>query len=135
MQRIFANAKQSAAIAQSVEHFIRNEKVVGSSPTRGSKIKAIYGNYGFWSWLRYWHLDSADFVMLMDKGYYDYDYNADYSKRREKLRQLRPKSNAELQETLTRMGFGNIMAKDTPLSPAEIQAVVMAEEKKKGAAL
>ncbi len=26
----------SAAIAQLVEHFIRNEKVVGSSPTRGS---------------------------------------------------------------------------------------------------
>ena len=25
-----------AAIAQLVEHFIRNEKVVGSSPTRGS---------------------------------------------------------------------------------------------------
>lgn len=74
-------------------------------------------------------------LMLMDKGYYDYDYNADYSKRREKLRQLRPKSNAELQEKLTRMGFGNIMAKDTPLSPAEIQAVVMAEEKKKRAAL
>ncbi len=29
----------SAAIAQSVEHFIRNEKVVGSSPTRGSRLK------------------------------------------------------------------------------------------------
>ena len=28
----------SAAIAQLVEHFIRNEKVVGSSPTRGSNI-------------------------------------------------------------------------------------------------
>ena len=28
-----------AAIAQLVEHFIRNEKVVGSSPTRGSKSK------------------------------------------------------------------------------------------------
>ena len=27
----------SAAIAQLVEHFIRNEKVVGSSPTRGSR--------------------------------------------------------------------------------------------------
>ena len=27
---------QNAAIAQLVEHFIRNEKVVGSSPTRGS---------------------------------------------------------------------------------------------------
>ena len=26
-----------AAIAQSVEHFIRNEKVLGSSPSRGSK--------------------------------------------------------------------------------------------------
>ncbi len=36
----FAPAKQntlaSAAIAQSVEHFIRNEKVAGSSPARGS---------------------------------------------------------------------------------------------------
>ena len=29
--------KTKAAIAQLVEHFIRNEKVVGSSPTRGSK--------------------------------------------------------------------------------------------------
>ena len=28
--------KIDAAIAQLVEHFIRNEKVVGSSPTRGS---------------------------------------------------------------------------------------------------
>lgn len=29
-----------------------------------------------WSWLRYWYLDSADFIalMLFDKGYYDYDY-------------------------------------------------------------
>lgn len=73
--------------------------------------------------------------MLMDKGYYDYDYNADHSKRREKLRQLRPKSNTELQEKLTRMGFGNIMAKDTPLSPAELQSEVMREEEKKRAVL
>ncbi len=29
-------ANHPAAIAQLVEHFIRNEKVVGSSPTRGS---------------------------------------------------------------------------------------------------
>lgn len=44
------------------------------SSTGNEKIKAVYGNYGFWSWLRYWHLDGADFVllMLMDKGYYDY---------------------------------------------------------------
>lgn len=32
----FAPQINQAAIAQSVEHFIRNEKVVGSSPTRGS---------------------------------------------------------------------------------------------------
>ena len=31
----------SAAIAQLVEHFIRNEKVVGSSPTRGSVFKRL----------------------------------------------------------------------------------------------
>ena len=30
---------ESAAIAQLVEHFIRNEKVVGSSPTRGSRVE------------------------------------------------------------------------------------------------
>ena len=32
---------KSAAIAQLVEHFIRNEKVVGSSPTRGSICKRL----------------------------------------------------------------------------------------------
>lgn len=31
----------SAAIAQLVEHFIRNEKVVGSSPTRGSNVNNL----------------------------------------------------------------------------------------------
>ena len=35
---------QLAAIAQLVEHFIRNEKVVGSSPTRGSKLKQLKTN-------------------------------------------------------------------------------------------
>ena len=34
------------------------------SSTDNEKIKAIYGNYGFWSWLRYWHLDSADFLWI-----------------------------------------------------------------------
>ncbi len=32
---------KQAAIAQLVEHFIRNEKVVGSSPTRGSEDKRL----------------------------------------------------------------------------------------------
>ena len=44
-----------------------------SEATDNEKIKAIYGNYGFWSWLRYWWLDTENYVtfMLMDKGYYD----------------------------------------------------------------
>lgn len=39
---------------------------------------AIYGSYGLWPWLRYWFLDSENYVafMLLDKGYYDYDYEA-----------------------------------------------------------
>ena len=37
-RKFFRNfAPDNAAIAQLVEHFIRNEKVVGSSPTRGSQ--------------------------------------------------------------------------------------------------
>ena len=32
---------KSAAIAQSVEHFIRNEKVMGSSPIRGSGKEGV----------------------------------------------------------------------------------------------
>ena len=46
MDEVFVNWKKirnfapdNAAIAQLVEHFIRNEKVVGSSPTRGSNIQ------------------------------------------------------------------------------------------------
>ena len=31
----------SAAIAQLVEHFIRNEKVMGSSPIRGSNRRCV----------------------------------------------------------------------------------------------
>ena len=40
---VFASPAPNAAIAQLVEHFIRNEKVVGSSPTRGSQ-KSIAGS-------------------------------------------------------------------------------------------
>lgn len=40
------------------------------------KIVQAYGTYNFWSWLRYWYLDSASFVLMLivDKGYYDYDF-------------------------------------------------------------
>lgn len=40
------------------------------------RIKYVYGNYNFWSWLRYWYLDSCNLVsmIMVDKGYFDYDY-------------------------------------------------------------
>jgi hypothetical protein len=36
----------------------------------------VYGNYCWWSWFRYFYLDSCNLVtmMLVDKGYYDYDF-------------------------------------------------------------
>lgn len=104
-----------------------------SEATDNEKIKAIYGNYGFWSWLRYWWLDTENYVtfMLMDKGYYDYDYERPSVKTKAVM--TAAKSEAELAEQLSRMGFGK--APSNPLSPAELQAEVMAEEKKKKAAL
>ena len=41
MQKRKAVNAHPAAIAQLVEHFIRNEKVVGSSPPRGSRDKKL----------------------------------------------------------------------------------------------
>jgi len=75
--------------------------------------------------------------MLIDKGYYDYDYSDPYDERKERLKALKPKSNAELQEKLSRMGFGNIMAKEEPtqpLTPDEMQRIAMEEVKKSRAA-
>ena len=36
----------------------------------------MYGNYCWWSWFRYWYLDSCNIItmLLMDKGYYDYEF-------------------------------------------------------------
>lgn len=41
-------------------------------------IKEIYGNYNFWSWFRYWYIDSVikQTIMLMDKTRVDYDEDA-----------------------------------------------------------
>lgn len=71
--------------------------------------------------------------MLIDKGYYDYDYQDFYNLKLERLKTLKPKSNSELQAKLSRMGFGNIMARDEdaeqhPLTPSQLQAEVMKEE-------
>lgn len=94
--------------------------------TDNEKIKAIYGNYGFWSWLRYWHLDSADFVllMLMDKGYYDYDYEAVKAPRTPVLHE---QSEERTQRMMDRFGFGKVKSIKKPLTPAEVQSEIMKE--------
>lgn len=44
----------------------------------------MYGDYGLWAWLRYWWLDTENYVTLMlaDKGYHDYDYTEPPVKRK-----------------------------------------------------
>lgn len=70
------------------------------------KIKALYGNYCLWSWMRYWFLESAEAItlMLIDKGYYDYDYERP-GKDWETYKNL-AKTDDELKERLGKMGFG-----------------------------
>ena len=47
-----------------------------SLSTHNDKIKYIYGNYNFWSWFRYWSVDTIyqQTLMIIDKGFYDYEY-------------------------------------------------------------
>ena len=48
------------------------------------RIKSAYGNYNLWAWLRYWYLDTENQVtlMLIDKGFHDYDYTEPKPKRK-----------------------------------------------------
>lgn len=97
--------------------------------TDNEKIKAIYGNFGLWSWLRYWFLDTENYVtfMLLDKGYYDYDYEKPSERTEAAL--TAAKSDAELEAKLRGMGL-NVRPKKKPLTPEELQAEVMAEKKR-----
>lgn len=86
------------------------------------KIKACYGNYNFWSWLRYWFLDTENQVqlMLIDKGYYDYDYSEpseDY-----KFIKQAAKTDDELMSKLSKLGFGKAKK---PNTAEELQRAVM----------
>ena len=68
----------------------------------------MYGNNGFWSWLRYWYLDNADktLLMLMDKGYYDYDYAEVEKKEQEETHP--PREKAAMQDIFARFGWGKV---------------------------
>ena len=67
------------------------------------RIKALYGDYCFWSWLRYWHLDSTDYItsVSIDKPYYDYDY--EYVKPRQEFHE---QSKERDERIMRKFGFG-----------------------------
>ena len=96
--------------------------------TDNEKIKAIYGNYNLWSWLRYWFLDTENYVtfMLLDKSYYDYDYEKPSERTEAALTAV--KSDDELEAKLRGIGL-NVRPKKKILTPEELQAEVMGEEK------
>ncbi len=64
--------------------------------------------------------------MLLDKGYYDYDYEMPNKRTEAALTAV--KSDAELADKLKGMGFA---VKPKKLTPAELQAEVMREEQYK----
>ena len=86
----------------------------------------MYGNYNFWSWFRYWYVDSVNYVtmLLLDKGYFDYDY--------EKVSAPAPvvdwestiRTEEELHEMLAGFGFG-VKKKKKPETLEEIQEHVI----------
>lgn len=92
-------------------------------------MKAVYGNNGFWSWLRYWFLDTENWVtfMLLDKGYYDYDFEA--VKETVRRKETQEQKDKRTQKMMDRFGFGKVKSVKKPLSAEELQAEVMAEKK------
>lgn len=94
--------------------------------SNNKKIEAVYGSYNFWSWLKYWHIDSADYInlMLLDKDYYDYDYE---SPDKEVLAYKNAaKNDNELAERLRSLGF-KVKAKKPDDVAEHLQKEVMAE--------
>ena len=82
----------------------------------------MYGSYNFWSWLRYWYLDSANLVsmILVDKGYYDYDFE----KAPEKREPHKQKTPEELRSILVGFGFDHLKEKK-PETTEEIQDYII----------
>lgn len=72
--------------------------------------------------------------MLIDKGYYDYDFNSEAVEKRQQRATINEEKRRAAWE---RMGFGHLRKpgeKRQPLSPEEAQRIAMNEikEKKKG---
>ena len=94
------------------------------------RIKHIYGNFCFWAWLRYWYIDSVNKVtmILMDKSFYDYEY--------EKVESPTPfvdwedtvKSEEEVEDMLKMFHIGQ----RKPETLEDIQNYIIKEEKYDG---
>lgn len=89
-----------------------------ASSTHNERIKAVYGNFCFWSWLRYWHIDTPEYItlMLIDKEFYDYDYEAVKEKA-----ERHEQSEERTQRMMDRFGFGKVknVKSDEPQKASE----------------
>lgn len=84
-------------------------------------IKEIYGNYNFWSWCRYWYIDSVvkQTLMIMDKTRVDYDNDG----------KNKPKSLAKIKEEKELAEFNRMLGKRY-LSDDEIAEEIRKEKEK-----
>lgn len=94
------------------------------------RIVAAYGAYNLWAWLRYWYIDTRDAVtlQLLDKGYYDYDYEPS----KDKPKAVKHEQSLErTQRMFDRFGFGKAKPltdePPAPMSAEELQAAAMAD--------
>lgn len=69
-------------------------------------------------------------MMLMDKGYYDYDYSEPKPKVKH---EIKPRTVKQVSSTLERFGFKTELKGAEPerLTPGQLQAQVMGEENSK----
>lgn len=89
----------------------------------------MYGNYCFWAWLRYWYIDSANYVtmLLLDKGYYDYDFEKTEPVEKPVLWEDTIKSDEEVRGLLAGFGFSQFKEKK-PETLEEIQNHIIKQE-------
>lgn len=69
--------------------------------------------------------------MLLDKGYYDYDYEAVNESSHIRRNETQEQKDNRTQRMMDRFGFGKVKSVKKTLTPEELQAEVMAEEKKR----
>lgn len=103
-------------------------------------IKEIYGNYCFWSWLRYWYLDSVEkqSVILLDKTktvYHKDEKCLKACKARRKANTPLTKSEQSIKDENIALGkaIEEAMRKEAesvqPLSDAEFLDIIAKENK------